>query len=84
MSWVPLGGYNICLFWFDFVNYGLGGLVCFQEETNSLKKMTIYQFIWKPCKMPICLRDGAEMLNLSCLYSVRSILTWQSQKVLFV
>lgn len=57
----------------------LGGFFCIQEGT---RKRTC-QFIWMLCNLLICPRGGAEMWHSGCLYLIRSMTTWQSQKVSF-
>jgi hypothetical protein len=60
----------------------LGRFVCIQRGTR--KQTTYpYQFIWRLWKLLICLRDGADMQNLSCLFSISSRHTKQSPKVFF-
>lgn len=46
--------YFCVLIWFGF---GLGGLFCFRKGTIYT---TAYQFIWRPCKLPICLRGWSR------------------------
>jgi len=51
------------------LGFALGGFFCVEKGTI---KTTTCQFTWRLCKLPICLRDGVEMSNLICLYSIRS------------
>jgi len=63
----------------DMIWFSLGWFICI--KVGGTQEMTSYQFFWRLCKLRICLRDGTETWNLSCLYLISSRATLRSQKV---